>query len=418
MAAEPRAAEWWMISNVGTGVATASFLNLLLPPYILDVTGSALRVGIVFAVISLSAVIGPWVGVLAERTGRYRLVYLLSLLGMAGAFALLAIDSTVAWYSPLVGVLIGVSYAAQGTLGPTFIVGAGLSEATVAKQLVWFNLAYPIGQLIGAVIVGVSQIAGVGPQAMLWIATATLVVFAAATWPGLRLPTERVAAATARTPIATQSVGTATGPVPLRIPGQRTATRVPFSAVFWVFLVVVLVSSLGNNGLTSQLANVMPAVYGFSNAGTSLLLGLAGLLNIAVLIVAGRWMIHAGPLTVYVAGTALRAIGAITMAVIGLFTNPILILAGVAMLVTYQAVPIPRLAASEIAAQLAPTGMTARANGMYFAASALGSVLGCLGAGLLAGFSFEAVVWLAALAGSSATLVALAWTRSARSKAV
>ncbi|MEQ9161141.1 MAG: hypothetical protein RLN74_00420, partial [Ilumatobacter fluminis] len=71
-----------MLSNVATGAATASFLNLLVPPFITSVTGSASRVGVVFAMLSLAAAIGPWVGRLAERTGRYRALYFVALAAM------------------------------------------------------------------------------------------------------------------------------------------------------------------------------------------------------------------------------------------------------------------------------------------------------------------------------------------------
>lgn len=78
-----RAFEWWMLSGIGTGMAMSAFLSLLLPPFITDVTGSATRVGVVFAVISLVPVARPFLGRLAERTGRYRLLYMLSMLVMA-----------------------------------------------------------------------------------------------------------------------------------------------------------------------------------------------------------------------------------------------------------------------------------------------------------------------------------------------
>lgn len=54
-----RGFEPWMISNVAIGMAIGSFLTLLVPPFITDVTGSAARVGIVFALISLAATVGP-----------------------------------------------------------------------------------------------------------------------------------------------------------------------------------------------------------------------------------------------------------------------------------------------------------------------------------------------------------------------
>lgn len=84
-------------------------------------------------------------------------------------------------------------------------------------------------------------------------------------------------------------------------------------------------------------------------------------------------------------------------------TTPVLVLAAIAMLITYQGVPVPRVAAADLAVQLSPTGPV-QADGYYFAASAVGSVVGCLLAGLLAqSESFNAVNWLAAIAGIAAT---------------
>ena len=62
---------------------------LLLPPFITSVTDSASRVGIVFAVISLAAMVGPLVGRLTARTKWYRSTYLGAMLMMSGSFALL-----------------------------------------------------------------------------------------------------------------------------------------------------------------------------------------------------------------------------------------------------------------------------------------------------------------------------------------
>jgi len=64
-------------------------------------------------------------------------------------------------------------------------------------------------------------------------------------------------------------------------------------STFGIFMLVVVLCSIGNNRLTSQLANVMPHAFGFSNTATSLLLGAAGLLNIPVIVLTGSWLVHA-----------------------------------------------------------------------------------------------------------------------------
>lgn len=85
-----RGFEPWMISNVAVGMAVGSFLTLLVPPFITDVTGSAARVGIVFALVSLAATVGPWFGGRADRSGRHRRYYLIAMIAVSGSFALLA----------------------------------------------------------------------------------------------------------------------------------------------------------------------------------------------------------------------------------------------------------------------------------------------------------------------------------------
>jgi MFS family permease len=88
-----RGFEPWMISNVAIGMAIGSFLTLLVPPFITDVPGSAARVGIVFALISLAATVGPWFGGRADRSGRHRRYYLIAMIAVSGSFALLALAS-------------------------------------------------------------------------------------------------------------------------------------------------------------------------------------------------------------------------------------------------------------------------------------------------------------------------------------
>ena len=390
-----RGFEPWMISNVAVGMAVGSFLTLLVPPFITDVTGSAARVGIVFALVSLAATVGPWFGGRADRSGRHRRYYLIAMIAVSGSFALLALASAASRWSPLFGVVLGASYAVQGTIGPAFIVGSGLSHADIARQLTAFALTFPAGQLLGAVLVAIAEASGMSTTAVFLAATVVLLALTVASWPFLRVPADRLAAAVRAAPPAQAGSTDSADP--------KTGVGRLLRSLFGLFLLAVMLSSIGNNGLTSQLANVMPHVYGFTDTATSLLLGAAGLINIPVILVTGKWLTHTRTINVYAAGTALRAVGALAMALIGLMTTPVLVLAAIAMLITYQGVPVPRVAAADLAVQLSPTGPV-QADGYYFAASAVGSVVGCLLAGLLAqSESFNAVNWLAAIASIAAT---------------
>ncbi|WP_141014678.1 MFS transporter [Nocardioides sambongensis] len=387
-----------MLSNVATGAATGSFLTLLLPPFVTNVTGEPWRVGVVFAVLSLAAAIGPVVGSLVDRTRTHRVAYTLSLVAMAGSYALLAVDAAVEWYSPLFGLLLGAAWAAQGTIGPALIVGAGDPADVAARRLTRFNLAYPVGVLVGAVIVAVATELAWAASSIFLVCTVVLAAAALVTW----LTTHDVAS----------SIRSGEAPVPARGSRDHTARSQLTGVAFAGFLVVVFVSSLGSNGLVSQLANVMPAVYGFTDTGTALLVGLAGSLNIATLLIAGRVLARTTSLEVFTAGTLVRGLGAMAMALVGLFTTPVLVLAALTMLITYQGIPIPRLAAPDLAARLAH-GSPTRANGAYFAASAIGSTVGCAAAGIAAVHSYQGVLWIAGAAGIVASAIAIAWLRPA-----
>ena len=66
-------------------------------------------------------------------------------------------------------------------------------------------------------------------------------------------------------------------------------TGVLFST-FGVYLLVLVLSSVANNGINNQIANILPNVYGIDEATTSALISLAGLLNIGFFLLAGWWM--------------------------------------------------------------------------------------------------------------------------------
>lgn len=59
--------EWWMISFFAVGAGFSAFASLLIPPFITEATGSAAEAGIVMAIISLAAVLGPVFGNFADK---------------------------------------------------------------------------------------------------------------------------------------------------------------------------------------------------------------------------------------------------------------------------------------------------------------------------------------------------------------
>ena len=66
--------EWWMFSFIAAGAGWSAFISLLIPPYITGAAGNAADAGIVMAIISLAAVLGPVLGGFADKYRAHGLV--------------------------------------------------------------------------------------------------------------------------------------------------------------------------------------------------------------------------------------------------------------------------------------------------------------------------------------------------------
>ena len=102
---------------------------------------------------------------------------------------------------------------------------------------------------------------------------------------------------------------------------KPTGLRTVLVSTFGMYLLVLILSSVANNGVNNQISNILPNVYGVSEVTVSGLISLAGLLNILVFFIAGAWMGRSGPMPVFTAGNVARFLGALGMAVLGMVAN-------------------------------------------------------------------------------------------------
>ena len=187
--------EPWMISNIAIGAGFSAFVVLLIPPYVTDVTGNAADVGVVMAIISLAAVLGPVLGGFADKYLAHRLVMSLGVLGMALGFAAYALSAETTSLYALDAILMGVSIASVSAVAPVFIVGAGLPQALQAKRLTTFNLVAPVGQVFGGVMLAAAAAAGWSYTQRFWLAAAVMAVAFLVTWFTSAKPEKRIRAA-------------------------------------------------------------------------------------------------------------------------------------------------------------------------------------------------------------------------------
>jgi len=385
--------QWWMVSNIAFGAGFSAFISLLIPPFVTDVTGNAADAGIIMAIISLAAILGPVLGGFADKYRAHRLILSLGVLGMAVGFFMYSISADAKALYALDAIFLGISVAAINAVGPVFIIGAGLSQALQAKRLTTFNLLAPVGQVIGGAIMAGAASAGMDFSSRFMIAAGLMLLTAVVTWFSSAKPAKQIL-------------------LPEDKPEEQIADKkksfglkqVMFST-FGLYLLILVLSSTGNNGINAQIANILPNVYGIDQATTSSLISLAGLLNILFFFVAGAWMSRSGAMPDFITGNIMRLVGAIGLAVLGMVAKSPILLVAASMQIFYQANPFIRLTQPVLAMRFSsiPPG---QATGWVIAAAAFGSFLGSLIGGWLADtVGFNAINWMGVIAVGAALLL-------------
>lgn len=382
-----------MISNLAVGAGFSAFVALLIPPYVTNATGSAGDAGVVMAVLSLAAVLGPVLGGVADKYRAHRLIMNLGMLGMAIAFFAFGTAALSTSFFAIDAIIMGVAVAAVSAVAPVFIVGTKLPQALQAKQLTAFNLVAPVGQVLGGMMLGAAAAANWSYSGRFYLAAAFMFVAFLITWFTSKKPAQRIIVEDV------EKLGKETAQT------RKVGIRGVLLSTFGIYLLILILSSIANNGINNQFANIMPNVYGLDEATTSGLISLAGLLNIVFFFIAGRWMGKSGPIPVFTAGNIARLVGALGMAVLGLVANaPILIVVAFVQIL-YQGTPFVRLTQPVVAVRFAtiPAG---QASGWVIGASAIGSFLGSVIGGLLAdSVGFNAINWMGAIAAGLALLL-------------
>jgi predicted MFS family arabinose efflux permease len=402
-----RSFEWWMVSNLAIGAGFSAFVALLIPPYVIEVTGSAAEAGVIMAVMSLAAVLGPIIGSFADRYRAHRLIMSSGIFAMAFAFVAFALAAETSTYFAIDAIVMGIGVAAVSAVGPEYIVGAKLDKKIEASQLTVYNLIAPVGQVLGGALLGAAAAAGLSYSGRFWISAVVMALAGILAWLSSGRATKRLHDA-----LYAEDAEESSNETQEAVQKARTTSlRSVLFSTFGIYLLVLIASSIANNGINNQIANILPNVYGINEATTSALISLAGLLNIAVFFLAGWWMGRGGMIGPFTAGHVARLVGALGLAVFGLMTgNAPLIMVAVSMQLLYQGLPFVRLSQPVGAIRFSSIS-AGQASGWVIGASAIGSFLGSVLGGWLADkVGFNAINWMGAAAAGVAvalTVVAL-----------
>jgi predicted MFS family arabinose efflux permease len=392
--------EWWMVAMFAVGLAYSAFVSLLIPPFISSLSGgSASTAGVVMAIIALGALAGPPIGGFADKYGAHRLVMVAGVAAMALAFVAFALTADNSELYALDAILMGVGVAGVSATAPVLIVGARLSQEAEAKQMTTLQLMMPAGQLVGGAILAAATAWSFADR--FWLGAGIVAVLTVIVWFTSAGPGERLEAAIE----ITESEAARTQQL------RKASLKQVFISGFGIYIAVMVLSSVANNGVNSQISNILPNVYGIDQQTTSALISLAGLLNIILYFPAGRWMAKRGAFPPYAAGIVARLVAGLGMALVGMMSGNQVLLGAAFMQLMYQAAPFTRLPQTSLAVRMAdfPAGI---ASGWVIAASAVGAFLGSLIGGFLADkYGFNAINWMAAVSAAASVVVLWFWLR-------
>lgn len=392
-----------MLSMFALGISYSAFVSLLIPPFVSDSGGDASTAGIVMAIIALGALGGPPIGSFADRYSAHRIVMVGGIAGMALSFAAYALSADNSALYALDAILMGISIAAVSATAPVFIVGAKLDQQTEAKQMTTLQLMMPAGQLVGGLML--ASITDWSFASRFWLGAGIVAISFVVVWLTTADVSQRLKQAMAKDATAEVDGGR-----------KKIGLRQVLLSTFGIYFAVLVFTSIANNGVNAQIANIMPNVYGVDAKTTSALISLAGLLNIVLYFPAGRWMARKGPFPPFMAGVVGRMIAGLGMGAVGLMTDNKALLGAAFMQLMYQAAPFVRLSQPGLAVRFA-TFPAGQASGWVIAGSAIGSFVGSLLGGYLADtFGYNAVNWMAAAAGAGAALILFMWLRPAEAR--
>jgi MFS family permease len=383
-----------MSTWIAVGAAQDAALPILVPAYVIAVTDSAAYSGVVMGAVMLTGGLGPVMGRVADRHRAHRAILVLGNVGLALACVAYGLSSERDAILVLDAVLLGASISAVSTVAPVFVLSTRVSPGLEASRLTSLNLAQPVGQMLLAAMLAAAAAAGWSFPARFYLAAGVLAFLAVVVWLTSGKPAKAI-----HVDHPTPSIP---GPPGEQVP---TAKSKVLTRTFALVLGIAFFTSVAFQSIVGQISNILPKVFGYSEAQTASLVSTAGLIAIGVFFVAGRMLRTKQAATTTYTGVVLRAIVALGLAILGMFVTSPIAIVSVLVLLLYASNSFVDLAVYPLGVRAA-TVRASEASGWVFGAIALAGALGSVLAGVLAeAFGFNSINWLASIAGAGAVVL-------------
>ncbi|MGI9521850.1 MAG: MFS transporter [Hyphomicrobiaceae bacterium] len=375
--------EWWYAAHLAYGAIQLVFIPILIPTFVLEVTGSATLAGTAMAVIGLGGLAAPVIGGMADNLRAHRIAQLAGLLAYAlGGLLFAFLGQTI--FGILAGAIcMGIGSATLLMINPAFIVSAGFERDEEATRLTRLNQVMIFGSLVAGI--GLSLLTSVG----LSFADRFLVLSA-------------ICMAAFFLTMATNSKAAAR----IKVVATDTASREPGTSIFdllrshfGILLLAVFFVTAGHGVITGQFPNYMDKVFSVPASNSALALSVSAVVSLLILDAVGRWMGMAGPEPIWLAAVAMKIAMMVGLALLAMVVGgSISILIPLAIYIVYlQGISWADMVQPALAARASSAGAGLTQGLLMFAIASAYAVGNFVGGVSADAFGFDSLTWVVAI---------------------
>ena len=375
--------EWWYTAHLAYGAIQLVFIPILIPTFVLEVTGSATLAGTAMAVIGLGGLAAPIIGGMADKLRAHRLAQLAGLLAYALGGLLFAFFGTTTFGILAGAICMGIGSATLLMINPAFIVSAGFDGDEEATRLTRLNQTMIFGSLVAGI--GLSALTSLGlPFAGRFLVLSAICIAAFF----VTMATNSEAAARIKVAVSSAGDGQQGGSIPKLLMSR-----------FGILLLAVFFVTTGHGVITGQFPNYMDKVFAVPSSSSALALSVSAVVSLLILDAVGRWMGKSGPEPVWLSAIAMKIAMMIALAALAVVSGgSITALLPLALYIVYlQGISWADMVQPALAARSSSAGAGLTQGLLMFAiasAYASGNFIGGASADAL---GFSSLTWIVAI---------------------
>lgn len=397
--------EVWYLAHFALGATQGVFIPILVPTYVLEVTGEATLVGVAMALIGLGGLAAPVIGGMADKFRAHRWAQLGGLLSYALGGAIFATIGTSGFGIIAGAVCFGLGSATLLMINPAFIVAAGFDPDQEAQRLTRLNQTMIVGTLLMGLILSALTAAGLSFSLRFFLVTAVaLTAFVVVFLTN--------AEAAARIKVTAAEDGSSDSE-------PKPSLSNLLMSRFGVLLVAIFLVSTGHGVITGQFPNYMEKVFSIGAGQSTLVLSISAVVTLLTLDLIGRWMGKSGPAPVWLTAVGMKSIMMLALSLLAIASGGSVVSfipLGI-YLVFMQGIAWADMTQPALVSRVSTAGAGLTQGLLMFAIALAFGVGGFLGGTFADMFGFSSLAWLTAIVSGAALVIGFLATRSSEQTA-